>query len=43
MLNQIALTRAQRGATGNVYFSMRSFMFGRDSLPEKLVAGPYAE
>ena len=21
---------------------MRSFMFGRDSLPEKLVAGPYA-
>ena len=42
MLDQIALTRAQRGATGNVYFSMRSFMFGRDSLPEKLVAGPYA-
>ncbi|OLE96685.1 MAG: hypothetical protein AUG75_17505 [Cyanobacteria bacterium 13_1_20CM_4_61_6] len=22
---------------------MRSFMFGRDNLPEKLVAGPYAE
>lgn len=42
MLDQIALTRAQRGATGNVYFSMRSFMFGRDGLPEKLVAGPYA-
>jgi uncharacterized lipoprotein YddW (UPF0748 family) len=42
LLDQIALTRAQRGATGNVYFSMRSFMFGRDSLPEKLVAGPYA-
>jgi len=42
LLYQIALTRAQRGATGNVYFSMRSFMFGRDSLPEKLVAGPYA-
>jgi uncharacterized lipoprotein YddW (UPF0748 family) len=42
LLNQIALTRAQRGATGNVYFSMRSFMFGRDNLPEKLVAGPYA-
>ncbi len=42
MLNQVALTRAQRGATGNVYFSMRSFMFGRDSLPEKLAAGPYA-
>jgi uncharacterized lipoprotein YddW (UPF0748 family) len=42
MLDQVALTRAQRGATGNVYFSMRSFMFGRDGLPEKLVAGPYA-
>jgi uncharacterized lipoprotein YddW (UPF0748 family) len=42
LLDQISLTRAQRGATGNVYFSMRSFMFGRDSLPEKLVAGPYA-
>jgi hypothetical protein len=42
LLSQIALTRAQRGATGNVYFSMRSFMFGRDNLPEKLVAGPYA-
>jgi uncharacterized lipoprotein YddW (UPF0748 family) len=42
LLDQISITRAQRGATGNVFFSMRSFMFGRDSLPEKLVAGPYA-
>ncbi len=42
LLDQISITRAQHGATGNVYFSMRSFMFGRDSLPEKLVAGPYA-
>jgi len=42
LLNQIAATRAQSGATGNVYFSMRSFMFGQDSLPEKLVSGPYA-
>jgi uncharacterized lipoprotein YddW (UPF0748 family) len=42
MLDQIALTRAQQGATGNVYFSMRSFMFGSEGLPEKLVAGPYA-
>jgi uncharacterized lipoprotein YddW (UPF0748 family) len=42
LLDQIALTRAQRGATGNVYFSMRSLMYGRDNLPEKLVAGPYA-
>ncbi len=42
LLDQIAATRAQPGATGNVFFSMRSFVFGRDSLPEKLVAGPYA-
>ncbi len=42
LLDQIALTRAQRGATGNVYFSMRSLMYGRDGLPEKMVAGPYA-
>jgi uncharacterized lipoprotein YddW (UPF0748 family) len=42
LLDQIALTRAQPGATGNVYFSMRSLMYGRDGLPEKMVAGPYA-
>ena len=43
MLDQVSITRGQRGATGNVYFSMRSFMFGRDGMPEKLVAGPYAD
>ena len=43
LLDQISATRAQAGATGNVFFSMRSFMFGRDNLPEKLVAGPYGE
>ncbi len=42
LLDQIALTRTQRGATGNVYFSMRSLMYGRDGLPEKMAAGPYA-
>jgi uncharacterized lipoprotein YddW (UPF0748 family) len=42
MLDQIAITRAQKGATGNVYFSMQSFMSGHDGLPEKMVAGPYA-
>jgi len=43
LLDQIALTRAQRGATGNVYFTAwRTLMYGRDGLPEKLVAGPYA-
>jgi uncharacterized lipoprotein YddW (UPF0748 family) len=42
LLDQIALTRGQRGATGNVYFSVRTLMYGRDGLPEKLMAGPYA-
>jgi uncharacterized lipoprotein YddW (UPF0748 family) len=43
LLDQIALTRQQRGATGNVYFSMRSFMFPSDGLMEKLQAGPYQD
>jgi uncharacterized lipoprotein YddW (UPF0748 family) len=42
MLNQIALTRAQSGATGNVYFSMRTLMGNGDNLPQKLMSGPYA-
>ena len=42
ILDQIAATRAQQGARGNVYFSMRSFMFPQDGIMDKLVAGPYA-
>jgi len=42
ILNQIALTRAQTGATGNVYFSMQTLMADADNLPRKLMAGPYA-
>lgn len=42
MLNQITLTRAQSGATGNVYFSMRTLMGNGDNLPQKLMSGPYA-
>ena len=42
ILDQIAATRAQRGATGNVYFSMRSFMNGTTGLPERIASGPYA-
>jgi len=42
ILNQIALTRAQLGASGNVYFSMRTLMGNGDNLPQKLIAGPYA-
>jgi hypothetical protein len=43
ILDQIALTRQQRGATGNVYFSMRSFMFPSDGITDKLQAGPYED
>lgn len=43
LLDQIALTRAQPGATGNVYFSMRWFLFPNDGITEKLAAGPYAD
>ena len=42
LLDQIALTRAQRGATGNVFFSVRTLMGSRDNLPDRMVSGPYA-
>jgi uncharacterized lipoprotein YddW (UPF0748 family) len=42
ILNQIAVTRAQAGATGNVYFSMSTLMRNADNLPQKLLSGPYA-
>ena len=40
---QVAVTRAQPGATGNVHFSGRAFLENPDSLHEKLRAGPYAD
>lgn len=43
LLNQISLTRAQPGATGNIHFSARTFLKDPDSLVEKLKAGPYAD
>lgn len=43
LLRQIALTRAQPGAGGNVHFSMRALMRNRDSIADRLVAGPYSE
>jgi len=42
ILDQIAATRAERGATGNVFFSMRSFMSATTGLPERMASGPYA-
>lgn len=43
LLKQIDLTRAQRGATGNIHFSARAFMRDPDSVSEKLKAGPYSD
>ena len=42
LLDQVRLTRADSGASGNVHFSMKVFMQNRDSLVNRLVAGPYA-
>jgi hypothetical protein len=43
VLQQIMLTRAQPGATGNVHFSMTAFLADGDSLGSRLVSGLYAE
>lgn len=43
ILKQIALTRGQPGATGNVHFSARVFSRDPDSIVEKLRAGPYSD
>jgi uncharacterized lipoprotein YddW (UPF0748 family) len=43
ILEQIRLTRAQPGATGNVHFSMKVFLENPDALNERLAAGPYAQ
>ncbi|HEY8165480.1 MAG TPA: family 10 glycosylhydrolase, partial [Gemmatimonadaceae bacterium] len=42
ILDQIALTRSQPGATGNIHFSARAFMQSKDSLVERLISGPYS-
>lgn len=41
ILEQIRLTRAQPGASGNVHFSMSVFMQDPDSLDERLVSEAY--
>ncbi len=43
VLDQIALTRAQPGATGNIHFSMKTFMRPPGGLNDRLLSGPYAE
>ncbi len=42
ILDQIALTREEPGATGDIFFSMGALMTDPDSLDERLLAGPYA-
>jgi uncharacterized lipoprotein YddW (UPF0748 family) len=42
LLEQIRLTRADSGASGNVHFRMNVLLQNRDSLGDRLVAGPYA-
>jgi uncharacterized lipoprotein YddW (UPF0748 family) len=43
IVEQIRLTRAQPGATGNVHFSMKVFLDDPDALNERLASGPYAQ
>ena len=42
ILDQISTTRLTGGAGGNVHFSMKVFMQNRDSIVDRLLAGPYA-
>ena len=41
--DQIWVTRGMPGAHGNIHFSARAFSINRDSLSERVVAGPYRE
>ncbi len=42
LLEQIRLTRAQAGATGNVHFSMKALLEDRGGLVDSLEGGPYS-
>ncbi|MEO8192682.1 MAG: family 10 glycosylhydrolase [Gemmatimonadales bacterium] len=41
ILDQISATRMETGASGNVHFSAKVLMQNRDSLVDRLLAGPY--
>lgn len=43
IMDQIRLTRAESGATGEIFFSMKVFMQDPDSLAERLAGVSYAE
>ena len=42
LVEQIRVTRLQAGATGNVHFSMKSFLTNQGRMNDTLSAGPYA-
>jgi len=42
IVDQISITRLEQGASGNVHFSARVLMQNRDSIVDRLLAGPYA-
>jgi uncharacterized lipoprotein YddW (UPF0748 family) len=43
IVDQVAVTRAEAGASGNIHFSAKVFAENRDSLASRLVAQVYAE
>lgn len=43
LLEQIRVTRKQPGATGNIHFSMKSFLTNQAAMNDSLARGPYAE
>ena len=42
LVEQIRVTRSRPGSTGNVHFSMKSFLVNQAKMNDALVAGPYA-
>ena len=42
LVEQIRVTRLQNGATGNVHFSMKSFLTNQAGMNDTLLVGPYA-
>lgn len=42
LVEQIRVTRGQVGATGNVHFSMKSFLTNQAGMNDSLLVGPYA-
>ncbi|MEQ1690747.1 MAG: family 10 glycosylhydrolase, partial [Gemmatimonas sp.] len=43
LVEQIRVTRLQAGSTGNVHFSMKSFLVNQAGMNDSLKAGPYAD